>query len=334
MAAGLISVFFIKSLYSIEDFFKKIKVHSVIKSLSGGLLLGVIGLISLRVFGHYYFYGVGYVFLTEVLTDNIPQLLILVGILLVKVVATSLTLASGGSGGIFAPSLFLGAAVGAIIGVIVNSIFPEATAGPSAYAIVGMAAMVSGVTGASLTSIIMIFEMTRNYEIMLPLMLSVVVAHFVSDFIYNETIYTEKLTRRGIMIQLHKRIPIFNTITVGEVVKEDLQYCSSESTVKHVLDRMHEKEIGLLPVIDANVVKGTIGYEELYKARDLKTDKIGSYIKKTPIYINTGSNLFEALRKMEELKTNILVVVGEGRILGFVTRNRVIKSYMEKRSRL
>ena len=122
------------------------------------MLLGVIGLLSYRFLGQYYIFGVGYSFLNEVLSDPVPVLSVLLILIVLKIFANSLTLASGGSGGIFAPSLFLGAALGAAVGTVVNILFPEISAPASAYAIVGMGAVVSGTTGASITAIIMILR--------------------------------------------------------------------------------------------------------------------------------------------------------------------------------
>ncbi|MDC7228531.1 MAG: chloride channel protein [Spirochaetales bacterium] len=332
--AGLVSILFIRTLYATEDLFNKIKINSNIKALAGGLLLGVTGYLSYRFLGQYYVFGVGYAFLNEVLSTPVPALGVLLLLVVLKIFSNSLTLASGGSGGIFAPSLFLGAAVGAAVGIIVNYAFPNITASPSAYAIVGMAAVVSGTTGASITAIIMIFEMTRNYEIMLPLMLSVVISHFVTAFFNQETIYTKKLNRRGILIQLDKRIPILKSILVSEIMHTDLISCSPSDSITDVLEIMHEKDLGLLPVIENNKVKGTISYNELYHFEGENHNKIKSLINPNRIVVSPQTTLYETLDRMIELKTNILIVTDNNTIQGFITRNRIITSYINKRGRL
>jgi chloride channel protein, CIC family len=334
LVTGLISVLFIHSLYSIEDLTDRIRLHPSLKAFIGGTLLGCIGILLYRIFGQYYVFGVGYAFLGDVLTNNTGHIFLLITLIVVKIAATDITLAAGGSGGIFAPSLFLGAAVGAALGLVVNLFFPGISATPSAYAIVGMASMVSGVTGASLTAIIMIFEMTRNYEIMLPLMLSVVVAHFTAALVYRETIYTKKLTRRGIMIQLDKRIPIFKTILVGDIMKTGLIYCEPSSTVASILEKMHQKSIGLLPVLEEGRVIGSVGYDQIYHAGLDEGSSIETIVERKPLSVQPGSDLYTALRRMRELKTNILVVVNETGVVGFITHNNIINSYLEKRSRL
>ena len=332
--AGFVSIGFIAVLYRTEDFFDELPLNSTVKALAGGLLVGLIGYVFFLLFGEYYVFGVGYAFLTEVLANSVPVVLLLAALLVAKIAANALTLAAGGSGGIFAPSLFLGAAVGGAVGLTVNSLFPELTASPSAYAIVGMAAVVAGTTGASLTAVIMIFEMTRNYEIMLPLMLSVVVAHFITAKFYRETIYTKKLTRRGIKIQLDKRIPIFRTVRLGDIMKTSFVSCSPLSRVGEVSRMMHEKAIGLLPVLDGQNVVGTVSYEELFRSGCREEETIEKLFTPKDITVDRNSDLYDALNRMKKERTNLLVVTDSSGAAGFVTRNMIISSYLAKREAL
>lgn len=332
LLAGLLSVLFIKSVYGMEDFFDRLKIPSTVKSLVGGLIVGCIGYISLQLFGNYHVFGVGYDFLDLVLDNQITVLVMAFVLMFMKILANSLTLASGGSGGIFAPSLFLGGALGATVGIIVNTLFPTTTGPISAYAIVGMAAIVSGVTGGVLTAIIMVFEMTRDYAIMLPLLLSGVLSFFVARLIYGETMYTQKLTRRGIQIQFDKRIPTMKTLTVGEVMKREIISCKPSDSVSTVWNIMHDHGIGLLPVIEGNTVLGTIGYIELHQRKQKGDEQVSSCMKKLDISIPFSANLYDALQVMEEEKTNILIVTNkQSQIVGFVTANRIIRNYLQKK---
>ncbi len=331
LAAGLLSVAFIHLVYFVEDSFDKIKLPSLVKAVVGGMLVGVIGLISLKAFGHYYIYGVGYEFLNIVLANEMHSLAMLLSLIALKLLANTLTLGAGGSGGIFAPSLFLGAALGGSIGILANMLFPGATGPVAAYAIVGMAAVVSGVTGGVLTSIIMIFEMTRNYEIMLPLMLGAVLSHFVAKLLYTETMYTKKLTRRGINIQFDKRISTFKMISVGEVMQKQIVSCSPNSSVEETLSLMHQHNLGVLPVIDGKHVLGTISYKELYTAKPAKSERIESLVTKKDITIPVTSDLYDALEVVQEIKGDILIVMDHEEIVGLVTVKRLIYSSMDKR---
>ncbi len=331
LAAGLFSLAFIHSVYFVEDFFDKIKIPSFIKAVVGGVLVGGIGLICLQAFGHYYVYGVGYEFLNGILANEMHSIVMLLSLMALKLLANTLTLGAGGSGGIFAPSLFMGAALGGSIGILANTVLPGASGPVAAYAIVGMAAVVSGVTGGVLTSIIMIFEMTRNYEIMLPLMLGAVLSHFVAKLLYKETMYTKKLTRRGINIQFDKRISTFKMITVGDVMKKDIVSCSSDSTVGQTLSLMHAHNLGVLPVIDGKRVLGTISYKELYTAKPEHSERIENLISRKSITIPSTSDLYDALEVIQEIQGDILIVVDKEEIVGLVTVKRLIYSSMDKR---
>ena len=195
---GLISTGFIKCIYGFEDFFdQKVSHNYYVRHLLGMLLVGIIiGLMQLW-FGHYYVEGVGYATVQEVLTGTLSALPLLLLLFVLKVVTTSLTLGSGGSGGIFSPALFLGATFGAAYGVLLKLIFPHLPISPSAFAVVGMAGVVGSATGAAITAIVMIFEMTLDYQMILPMTITVAISYGVRKFLMKDSIYTLKLARRG-----------------------------------------------------------------------------------------------------------------------------------------
>lgn len=126
-------------------------------------------------------------------------------LVIVKILATSITIGSGGSGGVFAPSLFLGAMAGGFFGMVVHTLFPMVTASPGAYSIVGMGAVVSATTHGPLAAILILFEMTGDYKIILPLMFSCIVGTIASSQLLRDSIYTLKLARRGIDIKKEKK---------------------------------------------------------------------------------------------------------------------------------
>jgi CIC family chloride channel protein len=321
-------------LYSIEDFADKIKCSAYIKGAVSGLLLGICGLTLMKTTGHYYIFGVGYSFITDALTNTRLPFMLILGLLFIKILANSLTLGGGGSGGVFAPSLFIGIALGALTGMAVNNFFPDITAPVSAYALVGMAAVVAGTTGAAFTSIIMTFEMTRNYEIMLPLMLSVVVASFITRFFYRESIYTKKLSRRGISIQLDKLVNIFKLTAVNEVFSRDIVFVKPDMTVEDTLSVMVFHNLTYIPVIDdAGNCPGVLGFRELYSAEG--SDKVSEYIERKDIYINWNDDTVAALEKMDFNSLGMLVVrCADGKICGYVTRRHIMRKYFMKRKLL
>lgn len=195
---GLIATVFIKSIYLVEDFFdEKVPGNYYTRHLSGMALVGVLIYFLQRHWGHYYIQGVGYATVQDVLSGTLVSVLLLLLLFGLKVVATSVTLGSGGSGGIFSPSLFLGATFGGAYGLLLKGAFPSLPISPPAFAVVGMAGVVSGVTGAAITAIVMIFEMTLNYNVVLPMTITVAISYGVRKFLCKESVYTLKLARRG-----------------------------------------------------------------------------------------------------------------------------------------
>lgn len=194
---GLVSVVYIRSIYAFEDFFDAKIRNPYLRHMSGMLLVGVLMYLLLRQTGAYQIEGVGYATIQDVLSGRLNSFWLLLLLFALKLFATSLTLGSGASGGVFSPALFLGAALGGAYGVLLQHIFPGITISPAAFAVVGMAGIVGGTTGAAITAIVMIFEMTLDYGVIVPMTTTVAIAYGVRKMISNESIYTLKLTRRG-----------------------------------------------------------------------------------------------------------------------------------------
>ncbi len=194
---GLVALAFIRTLYACEDLIDSLPGSGYLRNAGGMLLVGALMYLLMVNYGHYYVQGVGYATIQDILAGDlaVPSLLLL--LLVAKLLATSLTLGSGASGGVFSPSLFLGATLGAACGVLLNRYAPglELTAGN--MAVVGMAGMVGSATGAVVTSVVMIFEMTRNYNVIIPLIITGSIAYGVRHMFLRDSIYTFKLTRRG-----------------------------------------------------------------------------------------------------------------------------------------
>jgi chloride channel protein, CIC family len=198
--AALFSCAFCRFRYFVEDIFNKIPIPKYLLPALGGIIVGMIGIFSYKLDGIPRIFGLGYKTINESLTIGLTLKMSFI-LLLIKMLATSLTVGTGNSGGIFAPSLFMGAMLGQCYGTIVNQIFPNITAPASAYALVGMAAFFSGAVRAPITSILIIFEMTGNYNLVLPLMLATVASSLFSKRLGEDTIYTARLTRKGINLK-------------------------------------------------------------------------------------------------------------------------------------
>jgi CIC family chloride channel protein len=209
--AGLVGLAFVSAIYYSEDLFDRFKIPDWSKPAIGGLGVGAIGIAFPNVF------GVGYSSIGPALEGNLGPAL-LAALLLVKIVATSVTIGSGGSGGVFAPSLFLGAMTGGLFGTFVHQAFPEATASSGAYALVTMGAVVAATTHAPITAIIMIFEMTQSIAIIPPLMAACVISTLVATFMRRESIYTMKLLRRGVDVRKQEDPNVLKALKVRDVM--------------------------------------------------------------------------------------------------------------------
>jgi CIC family chloride channel protein len=195
---GVASWLFIKSIYSFEDFFdQRVKGNYYARHMTGMLLVGVVMYLLMITSGHYYIEGVGYSTVQDVLSGTNSQLFLLLLLFVLKLLAVSLTLGSGASGGIFSPALYMGATLGGAYGIILGRLFPGLAISPPAFAVAGMAGMVGGSTGAVIAAIVMIFEMTLDYNVIIPMTIVVALSYGVRKTLSPESIYTLKLVRRG-----------------------------------------------------------------------------------------------------------------------------------------
>lgn len=194
---GLLSVAFIRGLYKMEDVFEAMPGNYYTRHALGMLCVGVMMWMLFRQAGHYYVEGVGYATIMEIFRGTLTSPWFLLLLAALKLLATCLSLGSGASGGVFSPALFMGAAGGAALGHLCQSLLPGLQIPIPTYAIAGMAAVIGGSTGAVLTGIIMLAEMTADYSVILPLVITAAVAYAVRKGIMNESIYTMKLRARG-----------------------------------------------------------------------------------------------------------------------------------------
>ena len=193
---GLVSVVYIRAIYGTEDFFdKRVPGNEYVRHIGGMFLVGVIMYLLLLTTGHYQIEGVGYATVQDVLTEHLSWLLL--AYFALKLLAVSLTLGSGASGGVFSPALFMGATLGGAFGLAAHVVFPGLPIHPATFAVAGMAGVVGGSTGAALTAIVMIFEMTMDYTVIIPITVTVALSYGIRRLLQPESIYTLKLARRG-----------------------------------------------------------------------------------------------------------------------------------------
>ena len=243
LLAGLAALAFTRTLYAAEDFFDKVRIYPPIRTLIGGAMIGIIGVWLPQVF------GVGYEAINEALHGNMIWYFMLL-LVVFKILAVSITIGSGGSGGIFAPSLFIGAMLGGAVGTVVHTIWPASTAGAGAYALVGMGAVVAAGTHAPITAILIIFELTGDYKIILPLMISCITATLLATQMQTASIYTLKLLRRGIDIHKGKDVNVLQSVHAREEMRSDAVTVSPEAPLVALLSKFIEHQGSTLFVTD------------------------------------------------------------------------------------
>ncbi len=348
--AGLAAVAFGRFFFLCQDFFKVTlhKVPGYAKPAIGGLTVGVIG------FFYPYIFGVGYGRsygpggeLTSLggadlaLLGQIGFFTLLIWMVL-KIVATSATLGSGGSGGVFAPSLFIGSMLGGAFGLAFHDVFP-AVAGPvpdaaGSYALIGMGAFFAAVVHGPMTAIILLFEMTRNYNLILPLMTAVIVSYAVARTLNRESIYTMGLARRGVDIHRRAQTDALEAVTVGEVMTRDFPTVLPSTTLPQLMDRFHESGHHGFPVVDEwGDLYGIVTLEDVEKAtphKDLPLT-IADIATRSPVVAYPDQSVKEALGQLGGRHVGRIPVVDRtypNRLLGVLRRRDVVTAYVEAMS--
>ncbi len=331
--AGFISVAFINTLALSEDFFEKIKIPEYTKASLGGLIVGIIGIWLPHVF------GVGYETINNALTGNLSLWLLCI-LIFAKLIATSITIGSGGSGGVFAPSLFLGAMTGGFLGHIIHLSFPNITATSGAYALVTMGAVVAGATHAPITAIIMIFELTNDYTIIPPLMAACVVSSVVASLIKQDSIYTLKLTRRGLNLFSHEEANVLNLIKVKEVINKSILKLDLNSKIDIAFNKLLENPYRLVFVTQKdNTLCGYLSLSLLkkyiLKTKDISSLPLKDIIKPIKHLVVPEDKLELVIRIFAIEKNKEIPVVNnlkEKRLLGSILEKDVLKLLGQKES--
>lgn len=333
--AAFASVGFSRLLYLVEDLFDDIKIAEWIKPSIGALLLGILGIISLKnTTGMPRVFGVGYDSMTPALFGEftLKVALLLFGL---KLLATLFTLGSGNPGGIFAPSLFMGSMLGAGFGSWATTVFPNITSGAGAYSLVGMAAFFSGATHAPMTAILILFEMTNNYQLILPLMLGSVLSTIISRILSKDSIYTLKLSRRGIKLSQTEDVDVMQGISVGEVMSTDFLTIDSNQTIEDLDMRLSNTHLTGLPIKNSlDELVGVVSIGDLRTARSsdfppsTKLSKIASMHEL--LFTYPEEPMWKAIFRMSNHGISMLPVVKKDdhkKLVGMIYRRDVIRAY-------
>ncbi len=331
VVCGGVAVMFTQSLYYTEEFFDRLKVANWTKPAIGGLMFGIIGMFYPQIFAD------GYDTIRLALYGRMAISLTILLIFL-KIAATSLTLGSGSSGGIFAPSLFMGAVTGASFGYGVHLLFPSATASMGAYALVGMAALIGGTTHAPMTAILIIFEMTNDYRIILPLMVAVVFSTLVARRLYEPSIYTIKLIKRGVFLKAGKDIGVLQATRVSEVMSSEYFTIPADMPVTRIMETVEKSRgtdfavidkqgnfVGMLSLLDLMGVLTKHSLDNLIIAKDIVLTNL--------VTVSPEDTLEEANKKFAIKGYRMLPVVNKSDpsiMLGVLRRSDMMSEYNRK----
>ena len=325
---ALVGVAFTVILYRFEDLFDYLKFPEYLKPVLGGLILGAMGLLFPQIL------GIGYGAINLALAQELSwwiMFLLIIG----KILATSITIGAGGSGGIFAPSLFIGSMAGGFFGGIVHSLFPTVTASQGAYSIVGMGAVVAATTHGPLSAILILFEMTGDYKIILPLMVTCIISRLIAGRLLKESIYTFKLIRRGVDIRAGREVNVLKSISVKDLMNPQVETILESLTLREFAEKISKTKYTSFPVVnDKGELTGVLSFldyniavfnEDLQKLVVVK-DLASPYV----VTISVDDNIFNALEKITLKDFSILPVVTANdpkQLLGVITRKDILDAY-------
>jgi CIC family chloride channel protein len=334
---------FIRGLQVSERLFGKLPVHPIFRPACGAVLLGGLGLLYLAVFRPDplvpAFYGNGYPEIQHWLKpesyNGAHVIGLLMAIAILKAMATCFTIGSGGAGGMFAPSLLMGAAVGGAFGSIVNTLDWFPAADPASYALVGMGAMVAATTRAPLTAILIVYEITRSYETILPLMLAAVISTIVGRLVFRESVYTVKLTQMGVRVGAMSDLTILRRLSVSEVPLLQAVVVRPEESAQRLLDLSEQRNVtdfvvaddrdSYIGMVTGTDLKAALVYREAIPL--LQVNELQRSDLPTVLPDDTLDVVLDMFSRHDVASLAVLRGQGDGAVLGLITRSRLLERY-------
>ncbi len=324
---GMVAAGFIDIHFRIKDRFAALKIHRLLKPALGCFLLGLMAIAFPQVLGD------GYEFIEEVLYGG-GHWSLLMALILLKILATSVTLGSGMPGGLFAPSMYIGAMTGGAFGKLLQMLFPAMAISPGAYALVGMGAFLSAATHAPMTAIFLLFEMTASYQVIIPIMLTCVIGTAICRRFKQHSLETFELARAGIDLEAGKERNIMKSLKVGDVMARDLETVPESMTLRQFTDFVASTHHTNFPLVDAyGALTGIISVQDfmgvvfepdlmdLVVVKELATTRV--------ITVCPEEDLDQAMRKVGYRNIEQLPVVeGDGgKLVGIISRRDIISAY-------
>jgi CIC family chloride channel protein len=330
---GALAALFIETHFRIKDRFADLQMPKLVKPVVGGLLVGVIGFVFPQVFGN------GYEFIETVLMGD--QLLhqsswyLLGTLVVVKAVATSVTLGSGLPGGVFAPCLYLGAVIGGCFGSIAAMFIPQVHIAPGAYALVGMGAFLSAATHSPMTAIFLLFEITDSYEVIVPIMLTCVIGTAVARHFKKDSLETVELSRAGIDLEAGKERNIMKSLQVGDIMVRDVETIPEHMTLGQFARFIEQTQHTNFPLINSRgELTGIISVQDFMGVvfeRDLMNLVVVKELATTDVITaHADEDLDQAMRKIGYRNIEQLPVVdrvSHRKLVGIISRRDIVAAY-------
>jgi CIC family chloride channel protein len=325
---GILATLFIDTHFRIKDKFTALKIPKLAKPVLGGLLVGVIGLGFPQVFGN------GYEFMESVLLGNQTWYL-LAALVLIKAVATSITLGSGLPGGLFAPCLYLGAVAGGFFGHAAVKIFPQFHLAPGAYALVGMGAFLSAATHAPMTAIFLLFEITDSYEVIVPIMLTCVIGTSIARHFKKDSLETVELSRAGIDLEAGKERNIMKSLQVGDVMARDVETIPEHMTLGQFARFIEKTQHTNFPLVNAqNELTGIISVQDfmgvVFERELMNLVVVKELATADVITAHADEDLDQTMRKIGYRNIEQLPVVDRKthrKLVGIISRRDIVAAY-------
>jgi CIC family chloride channel protein len=330
--SGLCAICFVRMIYATDSLFRWLRMADWIKPGIGGLLLGFIALVIPHVL------GVGYETINSALAGTLTLYLAAV-VLFAKTLATAVCIGSGMSGGIFAPSLVLGAALGSLIALIGNHFFPQLGLSPAHYAVAGMGAVVAGTTLAPITAVLTIFELTYTYQIILPLMLACIASSLVVRMLFGYSAYEMKLLKQGINIVRGHDVGILRNLLAKDFMTKEFESLRDSTPLLSLVDKAvhsffphfvvldkEEKLVGVLSLRDLR--------DSLTRLADLKDIIIAADLMTADVItLPASGNLETALHLFEAHHISIIPITEPSdpqKVIGILKKDDLLSAYKEK----
>lgn len=342
---GLVSVYFVRINYFLEDALKKVR-SDISKAVWGGFMLCLIILIFPPI------YGEGYNFIKlllngkeyEILENNIIfggmdsygfLLLFILGIILVKPLASALTIGAGGSGGMFGPSLFLGGMTGYFVAEAMSLLPIEYHLSSQNFTLVGMCGIMSGILGVPLTAIFLIAEVTSGYTLFVPLMLVSAISYSTFSYFEKYSLYSKQLIEKGDFIPYDKDRQVLNLIDLFKIIETDLLTIHPDAKLEDLVKLVRASKRNIFPVVDEN--KKLVGVVTLDDIREIMFDEasrksriVKSLMNEPPEQVSTTENMQSVMNKFEKTGAWNLPVIDQGEYVGFISKSSIFNAYRKK----